>query len=128
MERSSEEEAKKLVAEWESSFGVDGKSNKEFGVLTLKNAFNMYTTKLIWKMIVGRLNEEDEKVLKSYLKKNSKYFEAPLIGLSVLFVFPWLKYIIPKLTAYDKIMDAVHEGKSVGKVSKVQQKSPMIFK
>jgi len=52
MQRSSEEEARKLVPDWESNSGTNGKFNKEFGVLTLKNAFNIYTTKLLWKMIV----------------------------------------------------------------------------
>jgi len=121
MERSSEEGAEELLAEWESKFGLDGhqtkKDKEEYGIVELKDAFNMYTTKLIWKMMVGRLDCEDRKVLVSYLEKNTKYFEAPLLGLSVLFVFPWLKYVIPKLTSYDKVMDAVYEGKNVAKVN-----------
>jgi len=35
-ERSSKEEVMKLVAEWESNFGVEGKSNEEFRVIALK--------------------------------------------------------------------------------------------
>jgi len=121
MERSSEEGAEELLAEWESKFGLDGhqtnKDKEEYAIVDLEDAFNMYTTKSIWKIMVGRLDCEDRKVLVSYLEKNTKYFEASLLCLSVLFVFPWLKYIIPKLTSYDKVMDAVYEGKNVAKVN-----------
>jgi len=44
----------------------------------------MNTTKLLWLRIVGRIHEKDEHFLKYYLKKNQKYFEAPVNGFSAL--------------------------------------------
>jgi len=46
--------------EWKTSFETDGKSVGEFGIIKLKNVFNMLSTKLHLRMIVGRLTTKNE--------------------------------------------------------------------
>jgi len=115
MQLSANEEATLLLGQWETALGNSSSGDNPV-ILNASTLFDIYTSKLIWKMFIGRFNSDDEDRLKSYLKKNAEYFEASILGLSMLMVAPSLKNIFPKITSYDKIMNAVHEGKNMGKV------------
>jgi len=66
------------VADWKSDFGTDGKSNVVLRFIF--NRTNNKSSKVLWKMRVGRLHEEDEKVLKYYWEKSAINYSYTPVG------------------------------------------------
>jgi len=74
------------------------------GVLDAHLLFNLTPVNVVWKMMTGkRISEEDEKA-QQFLKLQDETMKQGSVGVSLIFVFPFLRFIFPEKLGYKIIM------------------------
>jgi hypothetical protein len=111
MESSTNDEIKTLLEKWNSA--VDSSD----GILEVRNAFALPAAKIIWKMMVGRLEEKDLANMKELLEKAERMTEGGTFGPGLMMIAPFLKYFAPNMTGHTVMANFMEYGKRVASVS-----------
>jgi hypothetical protein len=87
------EESRILLDSWDSL--MDPSSGRESAIIPFRGAFGLPIAKIIWKMIVGRVNKEDEVTLGKTWTKIAAFMEEGSFGADPTMVAIFLKYSAP---------------------------------
>jgi hypothetical protein len=112
IDSSTKDEVKVLLQNWESKLDTNGR-----GIVQVHNAFAVAATKILWKMVVGRLNNDDEYIMKKLLEKSEVVIDSGNFGPGLMMVAPFLNYFVPEWTGYNLTMNLVNYGREVANVS-----------
>jgi len=110
------QEAKLIVDKFNQAIGPDG----DEGILEVRNIFLLPVFKILWRMMMNRCTEDDEKVLEPLLKKSQDWFDATNFGPCPALLFPSLKYIAPEWTGHAAQMSFYEEARRVANVWKTR--------
>jgi hypothetical protein len=112
MESSTKAEIESLLDRWDTQL----ESNKSV-ILEGHNAFATPVAKIIWKMIVGRLDPADLAIIKEMMGKSELMIEAGTFGPGLMMIAPFLKHLAPTLTGHAVFADFTEYAKQAASVS-----------
>jgi hypothetical protein len=87
------EEARILLDSWDSL--MDPSSGRESTIIPVRDAFGLPIAKIIWKMIVGRMNKRYEVTFGKMRTKIAAFMEEGSFGADPTMVAIFLKYSAP---------------------------------
>jgi hypothetical protein len=112
VDSTTKDQVKILLHQWQQQQSDDGG-----GIIQVRNAFAVTAAKIMWKMTVGRMNDEDGAILNKLLEKSEVMIEKGTFGPGLMMVAPFLKYFAPGLTGYNVLKDFMDYGRKVASVS-----------
>jgi hypothetical protein len=112
MESSTKAEIESLLERWDTQL----ESNNSV-ILEGRNVFANQLTKIIWKMIVGRLYPVDLAIMKEMMKKSELMIKAGTFGPGLMMIAPFLKHVAPTRTGHAVFADFMEYAKQVASVS-----------
>jgi len=113
LEMNTKHEIQTLIEDWDSQL-----ANNKFVILEVSGLFLLPITKIMWKLMIGRLNEEDQSMMKKFFQLN-KAAMAKASAAGITLIAPTIsKYLFPLQTGYTAMHNLVTEMKLQSKATK----------
>jgi methyl farnesoate epoxidase/farnesoate epoxidase len=76
------------------------------GVILMQRYFQLSLLNVLWGMMAGRRYEAGDPKLETLLEINSGWFQSGNFGAGIVTAFPFLRFVFPEWTGYNKQMAA----------------------